>query len=135
LARANRRLVRAIRTHAGPDGRQLLRMVPKIHAMTSIALRNAKRRGVPVTGRLATQVMATVTRRVLSNAPGVARAVARNIQIRGKVAPAHRHPAGIARCPGCVGRSRVAAAARTAVRAKPGVAAHRKPAPPRRPRV
>jgi hypothetical protein len=129
LAQANRRLVRTLRTVAGPDGRQLVRLVPQINAQTAIALRNARRQGRPITGRLATQVMATVARRVLSNAPAVARAVARNIQIRNTVAPAHRRAVGIARCPGCVGRSRVAAAARSAVRVSNGRApiTHRRP--------
>ena len=117
LASATRTLVRTMRTQAGPDGRQLLRMVPQIQRRTAIALRNASRRGIPVTAPLAARVMATVTRRVLSNAPAVARTVARNIQIRQTLAPSHRHPANVARCPGCVGRGRVAAAARSAVRA------------------
>jgi hypothetical protein len=133
LAKANHRLVRSLK-RAGPDGRQLLRLVPQINAQTSIALRKARRLGRPVTGKLATRVMATVARRVLSNSPRVARTVARNIQIRNTVAPAHRHPAGVARCPGCVGRSRAAVAARSAVRTMRPRAAHR-PTVVRRPRV
>jgi hypothetical protein len=133
LAKANHRLVRTLRS-AGPDGRQLLRLVPQINAQTSIALRNARRTGRPVTAKLATQVMATVARRVLSNSPRVARTVARNIAVRHTVAPAHRHVAGIARCPGCVGRSRAAVAARSAVRTTRAAANGRGPVA-RRPRA
>jgi hypothetical protein len=115
LVRANRRLVKAMRRHAGPDGRQLARLIPKINAHTAIALRNAHRRGHRVTGPMATRVMAHVARRVLSNAPRVARAVAKNMLVRGTHAKAHRHPAGVARCHNCVGRSRAAHAVRRAV--------------------
>ena len=115
LAQMTRRIVRAIRT-AGPDSRQLLRVMPQIQQRTAIALRNAQRQGVKVTGPLAARTMATVAQRVLSNTPAVARAVQRNIQVRNTVAPAHKHPANVANCPSCVGQGRVAAAARSAVR-------------------
>jgi hypothetical protein len=131
LVQANRRLVRAMRKQAGPDGRQLTRVIPKINATTSIALRNMHRRGRPITTPLATKVMAAAARRVLANAPAVARAVARNLMVRNVTAPTHRHLAGIVRCPGCVGRARVAAVARTVVPAaaaamRPGFAHRRR---------
>ncbi|MFY9883213.1 MAG: hypothetical protein WAK15_00410 [Candidatus Cybelea sp.] len=115
LVKANRRLVNAMRRHAGPDGRQLTRLIPKINAQTAIALRNAHRRGHRVTGPMATRIMAHAARRVLSNTPGVARSVAKNMLIRGTHAKAHRHPAGVASCVNCVGRGRAAHAARRAV--------------------
>jgi hypothetical protein len=128
LAQINRRIVRAIRT-AGPDTRQLLRVMPQIQQRTAIALRNAQRRGVKVTGPLAVRTMATVAQRVLSNTPAVARAIERNIQVRNTVAPAHKHPANVARCASCVGQGRAAAAARTAVRPPNGAIPRRTPAP------
>ncbi len=127
LVKANRRLVKAMRQHAGPDGRQLTRLIPKINAQTAIALRNAQRRGHRVTGPMATRVMAHAARRVLSNTPGVARTVAKNMLVRGTHAKAHRHPAGVASCVNCVGRGRAAHAARRAVgghHARMGAAPH-----------
>ena len=140
LTQANRRIVRAIRSSGVPDARQVLRVMPAIQTRTAIALRNAQRRGIRVTGPLATRVMATVARRVLNNTPLVARTIARNVAIRHTLAPSHRTAAGVARCTACVGRGRAAVAARGAVRAagpaarRPIVsagatAAHRRPRP------
>jgi hypothetical protein len=129
LAQATRRIVRAIRA-AGPDARQLLRAMPQIEKTAVVALRNAQRQGIKVTGPLAVKTMAAAAQRVLSNTPAVARAVERNIQIRNTVAPAHKHPSGVARCPSCVGQGRVAAAARSALRPANGAAPHRGPVPP-----
>jgi hypothetical protein len=140
VLQATRTIVRALRA-AGGDSRQFLRLMAPILRRTTIALRNAQRQGQPVTGALATKVMSTVAGRMLSNPPAVAKAIANNIQTRGTVAPAHKHPAGMATCASCVGHGRAAAAASSAVRSNgtapraggPRPAAPRPPAPPHRP--
>jgi hypothetical protein len=81
LVRANRRLVRSIRT-SGPAGPQLLRVVPAIHRRTIATLRAAGRAGHPITPQLATQVMAGHAARVLSSPRLCGHALVRNTAIR-----------------------------------------------------
>jgi hypothetical protein len=90
LVRANRRLVRGIRT-SGPAGPQLLRVVPAIQRRTVATLRAASRAGRPITPQFATQVMAGHTARVLSSAQVCGPALVRNTAIRrATVVPARR---------------------------------------------
>jgi hypothetical protein len=91
LVRANRRLVRGIRT-SGPAGPQLLRVVPAIQRRTIATLRAASRSGRPITPQLASRVMAGHAARVLSNPRVCGPALVRNTAIRhATVAPAGRH--------------------------------------------
>jgi hypothetical protein len=81
LVRANRRLVRSIRT-SSPSGPQLLRVVPAIQRRTIATLRAARRAGHPVTPQLATRVMAGHAARVLSSPRLCGHALVRNTTIR-----------------------------------------------------
>jgi hypothetical protein len=81
LVRANRRLVRSIRT-SGQAGPQLLRVVPAIQRRTIATLRAARRAGHPVTPQLATRVMAGHAARVLSSPRLCGHALVRNTAIR-----------------------------------------------------
>jgi hypothetical protein len=86
LTQANARLVRVIRRQ-GPAGRQLLRVVPAIQRRAIAAVRGAARRGVPVTGALATRAMAASAGSMLNNPRRVQRALERNAALRVRVAP------------------------------------------------
>ena len=81
LVRANRRLVRSVRT-SGPAGPQLLRVIPAIQRRTVATLRAARRAGHPVTPQLATRVMAGHAARVLSSQQRCGHALVRNAAIR-----------------------------------------------------
>jgi hypothetical protein len=98
LTRANARLVRGIR-RSGPDGPQLLRLVPSIQRRTVGSLLAAQRAGRPLTPQLVAPLMAGQAARVLGTPHLCGRALVRNTTIRqGTVAPAGRRvrqrPAG-----------------------------------------
>jgi hypothetical protein len=110
LATANGALARTLRRHGGPAGGNLLRTIPAIQRRTVASLRAASRRGQPITPQLAVRTFAASARRALSNSPLVTRAIARNIALRQKVAPPHRHAARngarAATCANCMGLAR-----------------------------
>lgn len=81
LARANARLVRALR-QSGPRNRQLLRLVPTIQRRVVVSLRAAQRQGRPITPELAAQVVAAQAARVLSAPRLCGRGLVRNAAIR-----------------------------------------------------
>ena len=86
LAQANGRLV-AILRRQGPEGRQLLRLVPTIQRRAVATMRAAARSGQPVTGPLAVRAMAAATHSVLNNPRLVQQALVRNALVRQRVAP------------------------------------------------
>lgn len=86
LAQANGRLVQSIRRQ-GPEGRQLLRLVPTIQRQAVGTLRAAARTGQPISGPLAVRAMAAATQQVLGDPRRVQRAVARNLILRRRTAP------------------------------------------------
>jgi len=86
LSQANARLATTIR-RAGPQGRQLLRVMPTIQRRAIGTIVAASRAGLPVSPPLAVRSMAAATRSVLSSPRRVEIAIGRNMQLRQRTAP------------------------------------------------
>jgi hypothetical protein len=88
----------------GPNGRQLLRLVPTIQRRTMTTLKALSRSGQPINSATAVKAMAAATQRVLNNPTLVQKAIDRNVVLRQRTAPpSPRRTAATNthRCPTC----------------------------------
>ena len=108
MTQAIARMTQVMRQH-GPDGKQLLRLVPTMERQAIANIKAAARSGQPINSATAVKALASASKRVLQNPSRVQGALVRNAVLRQRTAPPNPRRAaagvGMGGCPACAQRA------------------------------